>query len=263
VEFEVIVVDNASSDDSEPYIKEHFPQVRFIRSEENLGFGRANNLGAKYATGKYLFLLNSDTLLENDAISLFFQYMEKHGESELVGAIGCNLLDDKGEITHSYDCFLSPKSEISYLWKKLNKKQTYQLSVQEKDPDYITGADLFICHSLYKRLQGFDPHFFMYCEETDLQFRMAEMGWKRRIIMGPRIVHLEGGSFAQKGLSYTRFLMWQHSYNYYIRKHYHSIGYALFRLTLICTRLFFIIRTNWTLSQKINAYGLVLKGTIN
>ena len=73
IRYEVIVVDNASSDDSEAYIKSQFPEVVWINSGGNIGFGRANNLGASYATGKYLFLLNSDTLLRNNAVRMLYQ----------------------------------------------------------------------------------------------------------------------------------------------------------------------------------------------
>ena len=93
IQFEVIVVDNASKDGSEQYICSKFPQVKWVNSGGNVGFGRANNLGIKYAKGKYLFLLNSDTLLLNNATKAFYNYAESH-IGERIGVLGCWLYDN-------------------------------------------------------------------------------------------------------------------------------------------------------------------------
>lgn len=259
ITFEVIVVDNASTDGSETFICNRFPKVHWINSGENLGFGRANNLGASHAQGKYLFLLNSDTLLKNDAISFFFEYMELHAEKEHIGALGCWLTGCDSKPCLSYGQFPSPQSEIIYLWKKLVGIKLSSFSVL--DVDYITGADLFVSHVLYNKLQGFDPQYFMYYEETDLQYRMNKLGYKRRLLRSPEIVHLEGGSFSKKGLSVNRFLMSQKSYNYYVRKHFCGLKYLSFRISLIFIRLLLFVTTNWNMKDKLKAYWLVVKGT--
>lgn len=258
VAFEVIVADNASTDSSEEYIKEHYPSVKWINSGENLGFGRANNLGAKYASGKYLFLLNSDTLLLNNAIRIFFDYAESH-QHEGIGTLGSWLLDKNEKPNNSFGFFPCPKNEIGYL---LGKYQLPSLSdiTEEKEVDYITGADLFIEKRLFDKLDGFDKNIFMYYEETDLQYRLAQRGLSRRIIPGPRIIHLEGGSFENKGLSLKRFLMAQTSYNYYLRKNFHGLNYYFNRVMLCLIRLTLFITTKWTVSEKIKAYYLVLSG---
>lgn len=258
VAFEVIVVDNASTDGSEEYIKEHYPCVKWINSGENLGFGRANNLGAKYASGKYLFLLNSDTLLLNNAIRIFFDYAESH-QHEGIGTLGSWLLDKNEKPNNSFGFFPCPKNEIGYL---LGKYQLPSLSdiTEEKEVDYITGADLFIEKRLFDKLDGFDKNIFMYYEETDLQYRLAQRGLSRKIIPGPRIIHLEGGSFENKGLSLKRFLMAQTSYNYYLRKNFHGLNYFFNHVMLCLIRLTLFITTKWTVSEKIKAYYLVLSG---
>lgn len=258
VAFEVIVVDNASTDGSEEYIKEHYPCVKWINGGENLGFGRANNLGAKYASGKYLFLLNSDTLLLNNAIRIFFDYAESH-QHEGIGTLGSWLLDKNEKPNNSFGFFPCPKNEIGYL---LGKYQLPSLSdiTEEKEVDYITGADLFIEKRLFDKLDGFDKNIFMYYEETDLQYRLAQRGLSRKIIPGPRIIHLEGGSFENKGLSLKRFLMAQTSYNYYLRKNFHGLNYFFNRVMLCLIRLTLFITTKWTVSEKIKAYYLVLSG---
>lgn len=99
IAFEVLVVDNASSDGSEEYITSKFADVVWINSGGNLGFGRANNLGAEHAKGEYLFLLNSDTILKNNAVKIFYDYMQSH-KDERIGALGAWLYDDMGGINH-------------------------------------------------------------------------------------------------------------------------------------------------------------------
>ncbi len=259
VEMEIIVVDNASSDGSERSIKSRFPSVKWINSGGNLGFGKANNLGAKYADGKYLFLLNPDTVLKNNAIWLFYDYMEKHSIVDKIGAVGCMLLDRYENPNLSYGDFPSPKSEVAYLIGKISneKKQTITCDI---DVDFITGADLFMPRDIFMRLCGFDPHFFMYYEETDLQYRMQQKGWKRRVISGPKILHLEGGSFQKMGLSPKRFAMSQTSYNYYIRKHFSRMRYVCFRLSLIVIRLTLFFNKGWSFKEKLHSYMLVVSG---
>ncbi len=256
VVFEVIVVDNASIDGSEEYIKERYPNVKWINSGENLGFGKANNMGAKYAIGKYLFLLNSDTLLLNNAIRIFFDYAESHQQAN-IGALGSWLLDKNKNPNNSFGFFPCAKNEINYLLGKY-QLPTKEDTKTEKEVDYIIGADLFIEKRLFDELEGFDKNIFMYYEETDLQCRMAKRGLSRKIIPGPRIIHLEGGSFENKGLSLKRFTMAQTSYNYYLRKNFHGLYYYFNRTMLCFIRLTIFVTTNWTTTEKLNAYKLVL-----
>lgn len=257
IEFEVLVVDNASTDGSEQYIRSLFPQVKWINSGGNIGFGRANNLGAKYAMGKYLFLLNSDTLLLNNALKAFYSYAESHKDENL-GVLGCWLCDNEGKPNNSFGEFPTPNSEIRYLLGKIGIKK--QCNIEEGfDVDYVIGADMFIRRNVFEKFSGFDPNFFMYYEETDLQYRMAQKGYVRRIIDTPHIVHLEGGSFSEEGLTFNRFMMAQRSYNYYLRKHFHGFKYIYFKGILSLIRLTLFITPNWSLKDKSTAYSLVLK----
>lgn len=259
IDFEVIIVDNASVDGSEDFIKQKFPLVRWINSGGNLGFGRANNIGAKYAKGKYLFFLNSDTILLNDAVSMFYDYMESNMQKESIGLIGSYLLDKDGNNNFSYSDFPSPESEFNYLWRKFRQKD-YDVSDSNIDVDSISGANMFIPRDLFLKIGGFDSNIFMYYEETDLQYRLAKFGLKRRLIKGPRIIHLEGGSFKSKGLSLSRFIMSQTSYNYYIKKHFKGFKYIYYRMSLIFSRITIFFTTNWSTKEKMKAYFLVLRG---
>jgi len=197
VEYEIILVDNASVDGSRVffYKNEH---IKYIYSTENLGFGRANNLGYASATGKYIFLLNSDTLLLNNAIYEFFKYMEQC--TDKVGCTGCLLVDKKNKPMHSYGSFQS----VSYFLHRIIRFYHPRLCFAMNRPrlwhtypkyvDYITGADLFIRKSVVDACGLFDPDFFMYYEEAEMQKRYHDAGYQTVVIDTPKIQHLQGAS---------------------------------------------------------------------
>ncbi len=214
VDFEIIVSDNGSVDGSIEMIKSEFPNVILIENNANLGFGAANNRGLKIAKGKYIFYLNSDTVLLNNAVKYFFDYWEKSPEKDEIGALGSNLLDENGKVIHSYGKFLSINNEIYTTLKVLfnitkftilkllfNKPIPKCISTFNEEKkhigtvDYITGADLFVKNSQDSK---FDESFFMYCEETDLQYKIKEKNLKRIIIDKPSIIHLCGASSSNK-----------------------------------------------------------------
>ena len=105
INFEVIVSDNGSKDGSIEMLKADFPQVILIENNANLGFGAANNRGLAIAKGKYIFYLNSDTILLNNAVKYFFDYFEENGDKENIGALGGNLLNTQGYTTDSGGTF--------------------------------------------------------------------------------------------------------------------------------------------------------------
>lgn len=258
VEYEIIVVDNQSNDGSVPCIAAQFPQITIIESTENLGFGRANNLGANHAKGEYLFFLNSDTLLLNNAVKIFYDYFEKES-MERMAAAGTILWDEWHNNIHSYGTFPSIKSELVYIYHAIKRENANKYPTIPLFVDYISGADLFVKHKVFDELDGFDHRIFMYYEETDLQKRMSDANYSRVIIPGPQIIHLEGGSFQKKGLSLHRFIMSQTSYNYYIKKHYKGLQYILFRCFMVIYRLSLFFHFNGSFKDRIKAYKTIFQ----
>ncbi len=208
ISFEVIVSDNGSKDGSIEMLKDNFPQVILIENNANLGFGAANNRGLAIAKGKYIFYLNSDTILLNNAVKIFFDYWENSPEKDSIGALGANLLNINKETIHSGGLFPDYKSDISglthniygfmkqFFFHTLFKKNLpeYKNEKSEKiigQVDYITGADLFLKNDNFSY---FDEDFFMYCEETYLQYKLSQENKKRILIDGVKIIHLEGQS---------------------------------------------------------------------
>ena len=115
IEYEVIVSDNGSIDGSVEMIKSEFPTVILIENNTNLGFGAANNRALKIAKGKYIFYLNSDTVILNNAVQIFFNYWENSDENHNIGALGANLINENGDIIHSYGKFPTYSYEIKSL----------------------------------------------------------------------------------------------------------------------------------------------------
>jgi GT2 family glycosyltransferase len=193
VEFEVIVVDNASLDGSQTMLRSEFPKVILIESPENLGFGRANNLGAKQAKGKYLFLLNSDTFLLNNAIKIFANFLDNNSKC---GICGGNLFDANKKPVLSYRILPSIWLELRILLHLPDEQ--FNKSKEPKQVGYITGADLMIRNDLFNKLNGFDADFFMYYEETELTFRAKKAGYSAYNVPQAEIIHLEGASIASQ-----------------------------------------------------------------
>lgn len=239
IDYEIIVVDNASSDGSVEMLRQEFPDVKIIESGGNIGFGKANNKGMAQATGKYLFLLNSDTILLNNATKILFDKAESLSDQGCkIGALGSVLLNKDLNTCHSYGHFITPSSELKEVISKYLKflkdpaNTNPPLVKGVKDVDYITGADMFVPEEVYKETGGFDPDFFMYCEEVDWQKRMQKNGYSRIIVEGPKIIHLEGGSDNEQKKLWTpkRLSNLYKSRKIYRKKHYNKYTLPLFRI---------------------------------
>jgi GT2 family glycosyltransferase len=260
VRYEIIVVDNASPDNGYVRIKEEIgSNVKLIVSSKNLGFGGANNLAIREAKGKYVFLLNPDTILLNDAISLFFQYAEQHSSTQL-GALGAVMMDANRQPTISYDKFLSPRNIFNdALPKRFSKVVEKKFIDTPISVDFIGGADLFVPQKVLNQIGVFDETFFMYCEEADLQQRMANAGLQRIVIPGPQIIHLEGSSYGlKKGRSARRRLESDRSKCLYVKKHYSKLQYYLFRIAFFFVRQPAVFNPHYKLKENLSYLKMLL-----
>ena len=196
ISYEIIVVDNGSTDGSIESLTSD-QRVILIPTGENLGFGKANNRGLELAHGKYIFFLNSDTLLKNNAVKMLYDFAEQY-QGQL-GALGCILEDRQGDRIHSYGHFPKMRDDFRKLvWNPILKGlHLYQEPVipyttDWMKVDYVTGADLFVSRQILDVCGAFHPAFFMYYEESEMEHRFMSHGYANIIVNGPRIIHLEG-----------------------------------------------------------------------
>ena len=236
--YEIIVVDNNSNDDSKHIItKKLRGKIVYIQSDKNLGFGKANNLGCKYATGEYLFLLNSDTLLINNAIKELYEYIKNHKD---VGIVGGNLYTKNLEPNASYAMKFNDLNTIKdesrwfNIFKQIlsnritvsKKRKDFNYSNKPKRVAYIYGADLMISRQLFCELKGFDDDFFMYYEEQELSFRVSRLGYQIISVPSARIIHYDGASTkVNDEFKPKQFCMRVHGAFIYFNKCYGSDGY--------------------------------------
>lgn len=258
--FEVIVVDNASIDGSQEAVRNNFPNVLLIELKENIGFGRANNVGVKEAKGKFLFFLNSDTIFLNNALDFFINFHQKNKELK-IGCIGAFLLDEDLKLGHSFGVFPSPNYILKDAFLRLTKlsliiKEQYKKEfLSFLNVDYVTGADLFIERKVFIEIGGFDKDFFMYFEESDFQYRLFKLGYSNLIIEGPKIIHLEGKSYSanqRRRLNYTKSLF------LYVKKH-HKESFLAFKLFYFILKLPGILNLKYTLKERVNFIKFLYK----
>lgn len=212
LDFDIYVVDNASFDGIDELLKQKYPDVKFIQSDENKGFGSGNNLALRVFDSKYAFLLNTDTLLINNAVKILFDFMESNPK---LGACGGNLYDEEGNNVHSYgnifdltDLFIKTFA-IRYLFPKRLKKMCdngENKTNECKSVDFITGADLMLRKESIDKSGLFDERFFMYSEESELQYRIKKAGYDIFINPDAKIIHLHNKSPKKRENMYFEFL---------------------------------------------------------
>lgn len=223
--FEIIVVDNASTDGSIEILREE-NNVVLIENSSNLGFGRANNEGARRASGKYLFFLNTDTLLLADAITDYSTFLDEHKD---VGVCGGNMINGEKESTASFERVYP---SISYLINELLLKIPFKIKYGRNtiynntnaplEVAYVSGADLMIRKDLFELIGGFDRNFFMYFEEVDLCKRVRELNSNIICLPNVDILHYGGRSTAdsKRVASDSKLKIITNSANYFLEKHY-------------------------------------------
>lgn len=251
IDFEVILVDNNSNDDSfKVFSKDR--RIKYIYLTENLGFGKANNNGYKYCTGKYIFLLNSDTIIKSNAVKEFYDYMES--ESSEIACTGTLLMDENNNIIHSYGKFPN-------LWIGLQRYSIigtllnlFKLHYNDNKIDYITGADLFIRRDVIEKYGLFDPDFFMYYEESEMQFRYKKNGYLCTIYDIPKIIHLENYSMniSHKSNSLRKNRIALISFYLYLKKCKGAFYYFLFRFIYMFISPLLLIHPKYSFKDKIS-----------
>lgn len=227
---EIWVVDNCSVDGSVAMLQNLFPYVNLLINEANIGFSKANNQAIKRANGKYILLLNPDTLLEEQTLTTCFQYMEEH---RMTGAVGVKMIDGTGKyLPESKRGFPSPWTAFFKMvgWSKIFPKSglfnAYYLGNLSIDKtasiDVLPGAFMFLSKKALNQVGYLDESFFMYGEDIDLSYRIKKAGFSVDYLPNTTIVHYKGESTKKGTLNYVR--IFYQAMIIFAEKHYRGKG---------------------------------------
>jgi len=270
-EVEIIVVDNASEDGSQAMVEAEFPRATLIRNTENRGFAPANNQGLAIATGRYLLLLNTDTVVLGEALQNSVAYMDEHQD---VGAFGCRVLNpDK---TMQATCFAFPSLVNLAMWATgltalpgaFFGRQTYRgwLRDSERDVDVVTGCYLMVRREVYEQVGTLDEQFFFFGEETDWCASIARAGWNVRFAPVGEIIHI--GNVSGKKHSHRRDFMLASGFVRLHRKHSGALAgrlagwlcWSYWATRWVAYSLRLLISKNQDLRERRDRFGRILKG---
>lgn len=242
--YEVIVIDNASSDGSAEMVKREFPQVVLIKNDQNRGFAAANNQGIKIAKGRYVLLLNSDTIVLDGAIQKTLAFADQHPDAAVVG---CKVLNP--DETLQPTCFMFPSIlnlilSSTYLYKLFpqnrffgRERMTWWDRGDVRQVDVVTGCFMLVRKEAIDQVGRMDEDYFMYGEETDWCWRFKKAGWKNLFFPDAKIIHLGGQSSKQVRVSMM--IQLRKSILFFLRKNRGVFAYHIARLLVV---LFFLVR---------------------
>lgn len=253
---EVIIVDNASQDNSVAYLQERFPSVYFIACQQNLGFAKACNLGLEAASGANILFLNPDTLLAEDTLSICLNFLNSHPEA---GALGVRMIDGSGQfLRESKRSFPSPLTSfykltgLARLFPNSQRFGKYHLGYltehQNHEVDVLAGAFMLIPKAVLNEVGSFDETFFMYGEDVDLSYRIQKAGYKNYYVADTSIVHFKGESTKRGSLNYIK--LFYQAMSLFVQKHYGGAKASLFT---------FCIQVAIGLRAAVTAVGKLIK----
>ncbi len=223
---EVLVVDNASRDNSVAMVLKSFPWVRVIANEENVGFARANNQALREAKGTYVLLLNPDTIVQEDTFRVMIRYLDAHPE---VGLAGCKVLNPDGSF--QLPCrrsFPTPwvaftkMFGLSALFPSSRLFGKYNLTYRSPDATYpvdaVSGSFMMIRRSVVEKIGGLDESFFMYGEDLDWCFRVREAGYAVAYVHETSVIHYRGQSTRRSDINEVR--LFYKAMELFVAKHF-------------------------------------------
>ena len=242
LEVEVIIVDNNSTDGTQEYLSSIISSpIEFIMNSENVGFASANNQGILQARGKYVLLLNPDTVIQNDTLKCCFDFAEINPS---VGAIGVKMIDGKGLfLKESKRSLPTPINSfwkltgLSSLFPKSKIFSAYNLGyISENDDaevEVLCGAFMFMPRAVLNSVDLLDEDYFMYGEDIDLSYKIKKGGFKVWYLGSHKIIHYKGQSTSKTSISYVK--TFYNAMSIFAKKHYGASWALLFILSLAIT----------------------------
>lgn len=272
VTFEIILVDNGSTDDSVIAVKDRFPDVLVIENRENIGYAKANNQGLKCAKGRYCAIVNTDIIILDKAIEKLVEYFDS---DENVGAAGPLTVNEFGNIKENFRYFprfWNQFVETFFLDKIFGRfeffhgrnvpKKYYE---QTRKVENLSGCFFMIRREALEEVGLLDERFFIYGEDIDWSKRIWKTGWEIHFYPEARVIHLGGKSSIASPVRFQ--LEMEKSYFQYIKKHSSFPTYILYKLMrivqhcifLILAPLIFSIALNWTKNNRLKYKGRLSK----
>lgn len=267
---EVIVVDNASVDETVSIIEDEFPTVKLIKNQENLGFGVANNQGVEVAKGQYVIILNPDLIISPEAIQEMAVYLEEHAH---IGIVGPCILNAEGSLSlsarppYSVRGVLGVYFGLERLFPALIYEEYERRLTSTDAPQsvaWLQGACLMMKKSLFNTLGGFDEHFFLFAEDTDLCDRVWQGGYE--VVYFPRVTAKHYESTSVSRFPYISVLHYHTSPLYYFRKRHQplkvwllKLGFSLeLFLKMLSALIKFVRRTETSMWEKFIVHARVM-----
>ncbi len=240
ISFEIIVVDSASYDGCDEMIAREFPSVKFIQSEKNVGFSRANNLGFEHSLGECILFLNPDTELDGPAINVLYNALANLGDA---GIIGARLLNTDGSLQmtsiNAFPTILNQLVDAEVLRRKFPHfplwgiQPLFAAAKKQMEVQVVSGACMLVKRMTFENVGKFDEDFFMYSEDVELCFKARQHGYKNYFVPGAEIIHHGGCSTLKQGTNQFANVMMRQSRWRYFKKTRGTAYAALFRVSLL------------------------------
>jgi len=245
-QFEIIVVDNNSSDGSGSVLEKAFPEIALIKETQNLGYARANNIGVRRSRGEHILILNPDVIVTADAINKMVNFLETHSA---IGIIGPKILDENNNISmdtkskspsllQDFIYLFLIKKALNWVSIKLSglafaKKIVYNYYNKPGECEFLSGCCLLLRKELYEILNGFDESLPMYLDDIDLCYRCRKSGKKNFYIAYAEIVHI-GQYSTKKAPDYKSYdILNLKARLYYYRKHFNVHKVMAYKLIVV------------------------------
>jgi GT2 family glycosyltransferase len=203
--YEIVVSDNGSTDGSLQMLAERYPDVIVVENGENVGVARGNNQCIRYSSGGYIYILNNDTVVNQDSIMRMVTFLDEHPEA---GAAGGNLLNPDGSFQASFCYFPTLLEEyliVTHIGRRLNAHFPSHNGPYPdvRQVDWISSASIVVRREAIEGIGLIDEEYFIYSDETDWQYRLWQAGWKVYYLPEVTTIHFGGGSFKPGGKRYT------------------------------------------------------------
>jgi GT2 family glycosyltransferase len=240
LKIQIIISDNASTDDTVETITKKFSSLTIIKNKKNLGFGRANNRAIPFCKGRFILFLNPDVILVEPVFRKMLNFIYETNDA---GAVGCRLVNLDGSFQKSYydtyptltNRFLDAMyiEKLIHQLRPLNIKRNAILKVAG-----ITGACILVSRDLLDRLGGFDEQFFMYCEDIDFCYRMKQLGYNVYYLGNMKMIHSLGAITKNNKASYFTKVLTKDSVHKYFLKHSGRPKAIIYKVSMLVAAIF-------------------------